>query len=146
MSIFTRVFNRAGGYDDLAVRFPGGPEPQGARWDGQSVMFANTVAYKFCVTVVVADDGIWVQARPPAQGVQPAIFVPWAGVARVESVRLYWRAATRVHCGDPEAGVFTVWRHIWETADARRRATSSGQASSAGPGRGGPAPAGPAPS
>jgi hypothetical protein len=125
MSIFTRLFNRAGGYDALAASFPGGPEPQGVRWEGQSVMFANTVAYKFCVTVVVADQGMWVQARPPAQGVQAAICVPWRDIALAEKVRLYWRPAVRLTCGRPEVGRFTVWRDIWNAADAHWAAAQS---------------------
>jgi hypothetical protein len=122
MSIFTKLFNRAGGYDALAARFPGGPEPQGVRWERQSVMFANTVAYKFCVTVVVADEGLWLQARPPAQGLQPAIFVPWRDVARAERVTLYWRAGVRLVCGRPEAGRVTVYRQIWDAAEPHWRA------------------------
>jgi len=31
VSIFTKAFNRLGGYDSLAERFPGGPEPQGTQ-------------------------------------------------------------------------------------------------------------------
>lgn len=122
MSIFTRLFNRAGGYDDLAARFPGGPEPQGRRWERQSVMFANTVAYKFCVTVVVAGEGLWLQARPPAQGLQSAIMVPWRDVARAERVTLYWRAGVRLVCGQPEAGRVTVYRDIWDAAEPYWRA------------------------
>jgi hypothetical protein len=125
VSIFTRAANRAGGYDALAARFPGGPEPEGVRWERQSVMFARTVAYKFCVTVVVADEGLWLQARPPAQGVQAAICVPWRDITSVQPVRLYWRAAMRVVCGDPPVGEFRLWRHIWQAADARRRAARS---------------------
>lgn len=122
MSIFTRAANRAGGYAALAARYPGGPEPPGRRWDRQSVMFANTVAYKFCVRVVVAADGLWLQARPPAQGTQSAIFVPWREIVRVEPVRLYWQAAMRVVCGEPEVGHFRLRRHIWQEADASWRA------------------------
>ncbi|HET6494463.1 MAG TPA: hypothetical protein VFH61_03745 [Thermoleophilia bacterium] len=33
MSIFTRAFIKLGGYDQLSARFPGVPDPQGARWD-----------------------------------------------------------------------------------------------------------------
>jgi hypothetical protein len=33
MSIFTKAVNRLGGFGELSARFPGGPEPQGARWE-----------------------------------------------------------------------------------------------------------------
>lgn len=122
MSIFTRFFNRLGLYESLAARFPGGAEPQGARWERQCVGFSNTMRYDWCVTVVVATEGLWVQARPPAQGVQAAIFVPWRDVVRVDAVRLYWRRAARLTCGDPPAGTIIVWRPVWEAADAFWRA------------------------
>ena len=82
MSIFTRAFNKLGGYDSLAERFPGGPEPQGQRWERRCVEFGGSMRYDWCVTIVAAADGLWLQARPPAQGTQAAIFVPWAGDPR----------------------------------------------------------------
>ena len=80
MSIFTRAFNKLGGYDSLAERFPGGPEPQGQRWEQRCVQFGRSMRYDWCVTIVVAADGLWLQARPPLQGTQAAIFVPWAEI------------------------------------------------------------------
>ena len=68
MSIFTKAFNRLGGYDGLAERFPGGPEPQGQRWERRCVQFGDSMRYDWCVTIVVAADGLWLQARPPAAG------------------------------------------------------------------------------
>lgn len=125
MSILTRLFNRAGDYGRLVARFPGGPEPAGARWERQSVAFARTMVYKRCTTVVVTGDGLWVQARPPAQGVQPAVLVPWPGIAQAERTRLYWREAVRLTCGRPAVGTITVFRPVWEAADLLWRASQS---------------------
>jgi len=116
MSIFTKAFNKLGGYDDLAACFPGGPEPQGARWDRRCVEFGRTMRYDWCVTISVAQDGLWLQARPPAQGTQPAIFVPWAEIHDVRPVRLYWRQAVCLACGEPLAGTITVWQPVWDAA------------------------------
>ncbi len=121
MSSFTRAFNRLGGYDSLAERFPGGPEPQGPRWERSSVEFGSSMRYDWCVTVVVARDGLWLQARPPAQGTQAAILVPWAEIRDVRPVRLYWRRAVRLICGDG-AGTITVWRPVWDAARPLREA------------------------
>jgi hypothetical protein len=68
------------------------------------------------VTIVVAADGLWLQARPPAQGTQAAILVPWAGIRDVRPTRLYWRQAVRLTCGEPAAGSITVWRPVWDVA------------------------------
>jgi len=116
MSIFTRAFNKLGGYDGLAERFPGGPEPQGQRWDRQCVEFGGRMRYDRCVTVIAAGDGLWVQARPPAQGTQAAIFVPWAEIREERPVRLYWHKAVRLTCGEPAAGSITVWQPVWDGA------------------------------
>lgn len=45
MSIFTRAFNKFGGYDELAGRFPCATEPEGTRWDHQCVEFGGTMRY-----------------------------------------------------------------------------------------------------
>jgi hypothetical protein len=124
VSIFTRAFNKLGGYDALAARFPGGPEPQGLRWDRRCVEFGKTMRYDWCVTIVVSAGGLWLQARPPAQGTQAAIFVPWAEIREARPARLYWRKAARLTCGDPAAGTVTVWQPVWDAAGPLWQAAS----------------------
>jgi hypothetical protein len=116
VSIFTKAFNKLGGYDRLAERFPGGPEPSGEHWERRCVEFGRSMRYDWCVTIVVAADGLWLQARPPAQGTQAAIFVPWAEIREAKPTRLYWREAVRLTCGEPAAGTITVWRPVWDAA------------------------------
>ncbi len=116
MSIFTRAFNKLGRYDELAARFPGGPQPEGPTWQRRCVMFDKTMRYDWCVTIVVAADGLWLQARPPAQGTQAAILVPWTEIGAVRPTRLYWRRAVCLSCGEPAAGVITVWQPVWDAA------------------------------
>ena len=116
MSIFTRAFNKFGGYDKLAERYPCAAEPEGTRWDRQCVELGGTMRYDWCTTLIVAPSGLYVQARPPAQGVQAAIFVPWSEITEVRQVRLYWRRAMRLTCGRPPVGKITVWRPVWDAA------------------------------
>jgi hypothetical protein len=116
MSIFTKAFNKLGGYDELAARFPGGPEPSGPRWERRCAEFGGVMRYDWCVLIVAAADGLWLQARPPAQGTQAAIFVPWAEIREARPTRLYWRAAVRLTCGEPAVGSITVWRPVWDAA------------------------------
>ena len=116
MSIFTKAFNKLGGYDSLAECFPGGPQPEGQSWERRCVEFGNTMRYDWCVTIVVAPGGLWLQARPPAQGTQAPIYVPWAGIRDVRPCRLYWRQAVRLTCGEPAAGTITVWQPVWDAA------------------------------
>ena len=116
MSIFTRAFNKLGGYDRLAERYPGATEPQGMRWDRQCVEFGGAMRYDWCTTLIVGQSGLFVQARPPAQGIQAALFVPWSEIRDVRRVRLYWRRAVRLTCGEPPAGTITVWQPVWDAA------------------------------
>jgi hypothetical protein len=116
VSIFTKAFNKLGGYDELASRFPGGPEPQGQRWDMRCVQFGKSMRYDWCVTIVVCADGLWVQARPPLQDTQAAICVPWAEIRAADQTMLYWRSAVRLTCGEPAAGTITVWQPVWDAA------------------------------
>ena len=116
MSIFTKAFNKLGGYDGLARRFPGGQEPQGQHWERRCVQFGASMRYDWCVTIVVTAGGLWLQARPPAQGTQAAILVPWAEIREARPTRLYWRQAVRLTCGEPAAGSITVWQPVWDVA------------------------------
>jgi hypothetical protein len=114
MSIFTKAFNKLG-YDGLAARFPGPTQPQGSQWDKTCVQFGS-MRYRWCVTIVVGRDGLWLQARPPAQGTQAAIFIPWREIRASQPTLLYWRRAVRLACGEPQAGAVTVWQPVWDAA------------------------------
>lgn len=80
MSIFTRAFTKFGGYDKFAERYPCATEPEGGCWDHQCPEFGGTMRYDWCTTLIVRQAGLYVQARPPAQGVQAEIFVPWSEI------------------------------------------------------------------
>ena len=66
MSIFTKAFNKVGGYSELGARFPGGPEPQGARWERRCVQFGRSMRYDWCVTITVWQP-VWDAAGPLCQ-------------------------------------------------------------------------------
>jgi hypothetical protein len=132
VSIFTRAFNKLG-YDSLARRFPGASPPQGQRFENGCVQFGS-MRYDWCVTIIVAQEGLWLQARPPLQGTQEPIHVPWAEVREARSTRLYWRRAVRLICGDPAAGAVTVWQPVWEAAAPLWEAARAGGAPAAPPG------------
>jgi hypothetical protein len=131
VSIFTKAFNKLG-YDSLAQRFPGATEPQGERWENRCVQFGS-MRYDWCVTVIAARDGLWLQARPPLQGTQQAILVPWAEIRDVKSTLLYWRRAVRLTCGDPVAGSVTVWQPVWDVAGPLWQTARAGGAPAAPP-------------
>ncbi len=131
MSIFTKAFNKLG-YNGLVARFPGSIQPQGPQWEKSCVQFGS-MRYRWCVTIVAAPDGLWLQARPPAQGVQAAIFVPWREVRDVRPTLLYWRRAVRLTCGEPAAGTVTVWQPVWDAAGPQWEAARTGGPSAAAP-------------
>jgi hypothetical protein len=114
VSIFTKAFNKLG-YDGLAARFPGTTQPQGSQWENRCVQFGS-MRYDWCVTIVVGQDGLWLQPRPPLQGAQTPVFVPWSEIRDVHPTMLYWRRAVRLTCGEPPAGTITVWQPVWDVA------------------------------
>jgi hypothetical protein len=138
VSIFTKAFNKLG-YDALTARFPGPAQPQGAAWERTCVQFGS-MRYRWCVTIVVGPDGLWLQARPPLQGLQQPIFLPWAEIRVVNSTLLYWRRAVRLTCGEPAAGTVTVWQPVWDAAGPLWQAARSGLAPVAPPASGPAAP------
>ena len=116
MSIFTRAFNKFGAYNKLAERYACATEPEGTRWDHRCAELGGTIRYDWCTRLIVAQSGLYVQARPAAQGVQAASFVPWSEITYVRQVRLYWRRAVRLTRGEPPAGKITVWQPVWDAA------------------------------
>lgn len=126
MSLFTKAFNRLGSYEQLAIRFPGVGEPPGTRWDARCVQFGRSMRYDWCVTLIVAPEGLWVHAKPPLQGEQAAISVPWVEIRDARPTMLYWRAAVCLTCGEPEVGRITVWRPVWDAAEPLWKAARAG--------------------
>jgi hypothetical protein len=124
VSVFTKAFNKLG-YESLVQHFPGGPEPSGDQWENRCVQFGS-MRYDWCVTIVVAEDGLWLQARPPLQGTQKPIFVPWPEIRAARGTMLYWRKAVRLTCGEPPAGVVTVWQPVWDSAEPLWQAARAG--------------------
>jgi hypothetical protein len=131
VSIFTRAFNKLG-YNGLAARFPGATQPQGPRWENRCVQFGS-MRYDWCVTIVVGHEGLWLQPRPPLQGAQPPVFVPWSDIRDVQPTLLYWRRAVRLVCGEPAAGTVTVWQPVWDAAGPLWQAARTGGTPPAAP-------------
>lgn len=119
-SFLSGLFARAGGYEALAQRFPAAGEPAGAL-RAQTVMLANTVAYKRCVTLAASPQGLYLRPRPPLGSPLAAALIPWAQVTRVERATLYWQSAVRLVIGEPAVGEVTVLAEVYEAL--RRQAT-----------------------
>jgi hypothetical protein len=122
----SRLFAQGGGYARLVERFPatGGP-PVGAL-HGETVMFANTVAYKRCVILGATAEGFYLRPSPPLATKHPAAFIPWGEVKRVERTSLYWRSALRLVVGDPPIGEVTMFSPTYDAL--RRQAERTSQA------------------
>jgi len=114
----SRLFAEGGGYARLAERFPASGAPPVGTLHGETVMLANTVAYKRCVTLGATAEGFYLRPAPPLAKKHPAAFIPWGEVKRVERASLYWRSALRLVVGDPPIGEVTMFSH---TYDALRR-------------------------
>ena len=115
---FSRLFARGGGYARLVERFPASGGPPVGALHGETVMLANTVAYKRCVTLGATAEGLYLRPSPPLAKKHPAAFIPWGEVRRVERASLYWRSALRLVVGDPPVGELTM---LSQTYDALRR-------------------------
>jgi hypothetical protein len=113
LRVLSRPFERAGRYDFLAERYGTEQPLPGPVHRRESVMFARTVAYKFCVDVAASSEGVFVQPRPLALGDLPALRIPWAEIVRVERTSLYWRPAVRLVVGEPEVGRLTMREGLW---------------------------------
>ena len=114
----SRLFAQGGRYARLVERFPASDRPPVGSLHGETVMLANTVAYKRCVTLGATTEGLYLCPSPPLMKKHPAVFIPWGEVKRVERASLYWRSALRLVIGDPPVGEVTMFSHAY---DALRR-------------------------
>lgn len=111
----SRLFAQGGGYARLVERFPAPGGPPAAALHGETVMLANTVAYKRCVTLGATAEGLYLCPSPPLAKKHPAALIPWGEVRRVERTSLYWRSALRLVIGDPPIGEVTMLIQVYET-------------------------------
>jgi hypothetical protein len=107
----------AGGWSALATAYTAGFEPSGQRFERQTLM-VGSVQYRRCVTVVVADAGLYLAARLGFTS-QPALLLPWADLHPRGSTSLYWQAAERLDIGEPACGTLTIFSPLYASVAAR---------------------------
>jgi hypothetical protein len=111
--------SRAGGWSALTTAYTAGLEPQGQRLERQTLM-VGSVQYRRCVTVVVADAGLYLAARLGFTS-QPPLLLPWSDLHPRGSTSLYWQAAELVDVGEPVRGTLTVFSPLYAAISARMR-------------------------
>jgi hypothetical protein len=115
-----------GGWSGLARRFPAHACPAGARTSGQTVQVGRVV-YKNCVGVVLAAEGLYLDAGPLLRkfGRQPML-IPWSQFCGERPATLHWQAAVTLQIGEPEAGPLTVKQPLYQQIAPRLPASRIG--------------------
>ena len=111
------LFTRGSGWNRLLPKYGANAEPPGARLTGQTIK-VGAVRWRLCVTVVLADRGLYLHPRPALGSVLGGprpLLVPWADLRRPRDGHLYvgWRAV-ELSVGDPELASLTVPLALYE--------------------------------
>ncbi len=102
---FKGSFGSATGWNALLRRYGTSAEPEGLVLKRESLV-AGSVVYRYLVTVVIADAGLYLAVGGPLP--RKPILIPWSDFKDVQSVRLFWQKAALVSIGAPRAGTLTL--------------------------------------
>ena len=110
--VLARLFNRAGCSTRLVALYPASSEPVGQRFDRETVAFGR-VRWRNCAVVIVSADGLYIQAKPPVVGAQPAMIIPWDVITAVEPAGLVGRSAVVLTVGEPGVGTVGISSRVF---------------------------------
>jgi hypothetical protein len=114
MSTFLyRPFERASHLAALLERYRVQGEPQGQRFARQHIQL-GAVRWRFCTTVVVAQEGLYLRISPPGKSME--LLIPWGEFAAAQKTILYWAPYARLSVGRPEIVGLVVSLKVYEAA------------------------------
>lgn len=102
---FKGSFGSATGWKALSSHYETSAEPEGVVLKRQSLV-AGSVVYRYLVTVVIGDAGLYLAVGGPLP--RKPILIPWSDFKDVQSVRLFWQKAALVSIGAPKVGTLTL--------------------------------------
>ncbi len=111
------LFTRASGWNRLRPKYGASAEPPGDRLTGQTIK-AGAVRWRFCVTVVLARQGLYLHPRPflgSVLGGPRPLLVPWGEFKRPRDGHLYlgWKAV-ELSVGQPQVAALTFPLGLYE--------------------------------
>jgi hypothetical protein len=101
-----------GGWGRLAESYPAHGGPTGQSVPGQTVKI-GAVVYKRCVTVGVADEGLFLSVW------RKSALIPWSQVTAVGHATLYWQTVPLLTVGNPPVATLTVPTSLWPSMQQR---------------------------
>ncbi len=90
-----------GGWGKLAEVYGSNKPPTGQITKGETIQ-VGAVTYKRCVTLGVADEGLYVSIW------RKTVLIPWAEFKAVGQATLYWQKVPILTVGDPPVATMTV--------------------------------------
>lgn len=103
-----------GSWRELAGHFPADSCPAGDRTSGQTLQVGR-VTYKNCVTVILASEGLYLNAgfALNAFGCRP-LLIPWNQFRGERPAMLHWQPSHKLQIGEPEVGTITVKQALYQ--------------------------------
>ena len=96
-----------GGWGKLAVTYGTNNPPTGQITKGETTQ-VGAVTYKRCVTLAVADEGLYVSIW------RKTVLIPWTEFKAVGQATLYWQKVPMLTVGDPPVATMTVPVQVFE--------------------------------
>jgi hypothetical protein len=96
-----------GGWGKLAEVYGTNNPPTGQITKGETIQ-VGAVTYKRCVTLAVADEGMYVSIW------RKTVLIPWTEFKAVGQATLYWQKVPMLTVGDPPVASMTVPVQVFE--------------------------------
>ncbi len=110
-------FTAASGWNRLLPKYAAAAEPPGARLTGQTIK-AGAVRWRLCVTVVLAEQGLYLHPRPflgSVLGGPRPVLIPWRDLGNPRGGHIYvWWRAVQLSVGDPKLAAITFPMALYE--------------------------------
>ena len=98
-------FGSATGWATLSSRYGTAAEPEGVVLKRQSLV-AGSVVYRYLVTVVIAEAGLYLAVGGPLP--RSPVLIPWEDFKVVTPAMLFWQKAVLVSIGAPQVSTLTL--------------------------------------
>jgi hypothetical protein len=108
------LFRQAGGWQRLIKGFATTSTPAGQIVERQTVKIGE-VTYKRCVTVGIADEGLYLTIC------RKTVWIPWDEFKGIDQTKLYWENVPVLTVGKPAVTTISVEKDLFERMRGRVR-------------------------
>jgi hypothetical protein len=108
------IVSWTGGWWDLAKNYAVAAEPEGKRFEFQSIKVGHS-NYSACLTIVVGGEGLYLRVFPMFRCGHPPLLIPWSEFHSLKEFKILWLwPMVEMRIGTPTIATLTLPLYIIE--------------------------------